>query len=620
MKRFLKYNNKVVGLALAALTLAACTDKWDDHYNDSALAGTHSGTIWDAMKQNPELSNFLMVVDSCGYDKELKGTQAFTVFAPTNANFSLAQAQSVIDLYKNEVKSGVRLSENRAIKEFLQNHIARYTYSVSNTTNDSVIMMNGKYLVLTKNDFGGKKLESSNQLYENGVLFTIAEPTEFYNNIFEYLYKDKSQQPDGLDSMYNFWYDSRYYRYELDESSSVAGDVVNGKTTYLDSVMVKYNELFYRLADINDEDSTYWMLTPTNALAKKLIDEYSPYFMYHEQIEKYDSLRWFMPRVQIAMSGLFSMTRNRALKKHLDTGSQVDSLLSVASLDYRERLYGWGHDSLHYYQYGTAEQPRDPFAAGGLFDGAEPIKCSNGVLLKTDNWNIYKTETFLRTIVVEAESASRIVNNKTSKWPSIVSVKADSKYYNKISDNRYLEIYPENASSSSPDITFLIPNVLSGVKYDIYLVTVPKDVIDSTQTDYKPCCNYISVFYKDLDGTGLERDSLNELQFKNYYDGGQYERDKYFLGNINEDYQFERHVTESGSMEKVSTKGGQDVDTICIAKGMVFPTCSWGTKSQVQLLLRNWVEIGEDDLYDRTMRIDCIIFRPQEFGDLKKDE
>jgi hypothetical protein len=90
MKRFFKYNNKVIGLAVAALTFAACADQWDDHYSDAALPGTNSGTIWQAMEQNPELSNFRRVAEACGYDKALKSSQMFSVFAPAfSAMFSI---------------------------------------------------------------------------------------------------------------------------------------------------------------------------------------------------------------------------------------------------------------------------------------------------------------------------------------------------------------------------------------------------------------------------------------------------------------------------------------------------------------------------------------------------
>ena len=40
-----KIHTKVLGLALAALTFAACADKWDDHY-ESKGEGKSDASLW----------------------------------------------------------------------------------------------------------------------------------------------------------------------------------------------------------------------------------------------------------------------------------------------------------------------------------------------------------------------------------------------------------------------------------------------------------------------------------------------------------------------------------------------------------------------------------------------
>ena len=45
-----KIYSKVIGLAVAALTLAACSDTWDDHY-DKKGEGTNDATLWQAITQ-----------------------------------------------------------------------------------------------------------------------------------------------------------------------------------------------------------------------------------------------------------------------------------------------------------------------------------------------------------------------------------------------------------------------------------------------------------------------------------------------------------------------------------------------------------------------------------------
>ena len=86
MKRYNIYN-KVLGLVLAVLTFTACSDTWDDHYS-SKNEGMNDYSLWQAISQNSNLSNFAKVVEATGYDKALKSSQVFTVFAPTNDQFS----------------------------------------------------------------------------------------------------------------------------------------------------------------------------------------------------------------------------------------------------------------------------------------------------------------------------------------------------------------------------------------------------------------------------------------------------------------------------------------------------------------------------------------------------
>jgi hypothetical protein len=534
--------------------------------------------------------------------------QAFTLFAPTNANFTEAMRDSIINVYKSQATraNGSKELRNEAIAQFIYNHLSRYKSSVTSGTDAIIKMMNGKRLLLTENSFDGKEFVKSNIKTDNGIIFYIKNPLVFKPNIYEYITKTTNRDED-MDSLNAFLSNSRFCFDEFDAESSVPGDIVDGKTQYLDSVTVLRNTILenWYNAGLNDEDSTYIMTVPTNREWDKLVKEYEQYFMYHEKVDKYDSLRWAMPRIQIVASGIFSLTSNVALRNQLNGGAPADSILSTWAYPGNERKYAWGSDTLHYYQYGTKKNPQDPFAAGGTFYNAEQVKCSNGMIMKTDKWNINKTNTFLRQIVVEAENARTIIvdDKQTQRRKNYVTVPSWSKYHNKISGNSYLEVFPYDRSISDPEVTFILPNVLSNVKYDMYMVTVPADAADSTvmAENLKPTRYYISRLYKELDGNGPERDSITNNR------DGIFDKDKYLLADLD------------GTLGK-GQGCGTDVDTICLAKGVEFPTCAWGTNSQVQLRVLNWVDYDPTNTYDRTIRIDCIILRPQEFGPLKADE
>ena len=257
----------VLGLAIAALTLTACSDEWDDHYN-SLTTGQHDGSLWDAIQTDPNLSNFASVVRACGYDKSLGSSQIFTVFAPTNSCLSAEQAQELINAYNAE-KGKVNDDDNTTVKEFLQNHMTLYNHSVSSLSNDTIVLMNGKYAFLTPDAIDGNRFLTANQHYGNGVLYTLDNQVKFFSNLFEYMIKD-----NDLDSVRSFFYNSMFYRKEFIAEESVPGGIVDGKTVYLDSVFIQQNDLFgYNFLDarINSEDSTYLMIVPTNKEWKNMV-------------------------------------------------------------------------------------------------------------------------------------------------------------------------------------------------------------------------------------------------------------------------------------------------------------------------------------------------------------
>ena len=574
MRQYKGIYNKVLGLAVAALTLVACSDTWDEHYNSSSV-DVQEGSLWQAIKQNSNLSNFASVVEACGYDKSLGSSQVFTVFAPTNDKFSASEAQSLIDAYKAE-KGRVNDNDNTTIKEFLQNHIALYNYSVSDGSNDSIVMMNGKYVPLTSTEFGGTKLLAGNQLYSNGVLFTIDGKAEYFPNVFEYVRKDSD-----LDSLYNFLYSDRFYRKEFLPEKSVAGDIVDGKTVYLDSVFRQQNDLFDReflSANLNIEDSTYWMIAPTNEVWKNLVEEYSKYYNYDDAVADRDSLVYTNPRLAIMKGAVFSRT---TLTDAMLAGDSAVSTNTYAEYTYRRSL--WGIPELHYYQYNWQ-------GGNGIFAGTQEIECSNGVVKKATAPVINKYQTFLQWIIVEAEGRGSI--RKVSKTPApsgsnvdsletIVPtprhVSSDNEFYGKVWNDGYVEFVPASPTVNH-DVTFNIPNVLSNVGYDIYLVTAP-------------------ALANDSNATAIQRLPTKMRATLGYHD--------------------KKGATEEKVLAQTVQTTPDIVNYLLLAEDFKFPVCSYGLESedfetQVSLKLETRVSATEmrNNAFTRTMNIDCILLVP----------
>lgn len=553
-------NSRMLGAVTIAVSIAACSDKWDEHYNAGA---SFKGNLWEAVSSNPELSNFSRVVEACGYDTSLGSSQMFTVFAPTNDRFTVEDADKLIASYNEQKAQNVKDNDNTTVKEFLQNHIALYNNSVSTLSDDSIVMMNGKYLPLSYNSFGGINM-SLYKTVGNGVLYTIDDKVAYSPNVFEYLDKDSD-----LDSVAMFLYS--YNKYEFQPALSVPGDIVDGKTQYLDSVTTLENRMFGELlAQLSSEDSVYWMLVPTNDVWNSLVPEYEKYFQYDKSVNKRDSLQYVNSRMALLRGTTFSRTNNTPI-------SVKDSAVSTNAViyDYRRILYGSSSDK--YYQYDK------PFSPGGIFTNVTEQQCSNGMVYKASKWQIDKTQTFFQTIRAEGENNERLdsVDQASTNAPlAIYRVASHNKFYNKLSGNSYAEISPASGAATNIKAVFNIPSVLSNIGYDIYIVTAPALAGDTLASDMErlPTKFRVRLSYNDENGRQPSKESGWTLL--------------------------------QSSLQTTPDK----VDTLKVAENIMIPYCSWGDNiaPQVKIILDTRVSNSDvrNGVFNRILRIDCIVFKP----------
>ena len=556
MKEMVKGVRKQVSLfSLITLTLstmlASCSDKWDDHYADDA---TLSGTLWSAMQQDSQLSNFCRVLQATGYDARLNSSQMFTVFAPTNDHFSQQEADALISRFQAEKQRGTRDVDNQVIRQFVQNHIALFNQSVSSLTNDSLKMMNGKYEVVTSRNFGSTSLLSSNQYYSNGVLFTIDQPETYYANVFEYL-----AQSGRTDSIYSFL--SSYNVYEFSPEESVAGDLVDGKTVYLDSVFHLNNAMLRTYGYINREDSNYMALVPSDEAWQQMFGEYMKYFNYNDLTSKRDSMVLTHTRRAIADGTVINLNSQR---------SPADSLVSTAY----EQLYRnkSNYKDPRYYVY------YHPDVEGGALSGAETTMCSNGRVSILPVWKIDKRQTFYQQIKVEAEQTSNVDTIIQAREPlSQRAVPLTNAFYGKVSENSFIEAQPLS-SVSSTSVTYTIPDQLSNIGYDIYAVFVPAIAYNENASaeDRLPCRVRFTLTYQDQEGKVQSTSMRNPV------------------GNA------------------VNYETTPDVvDSVLVASNYVFPTCALDLDDpQVTLRIQSNITSSQSSRYTRTLRLDCIILRP----------
>lgn len=536
---------KYILMAFLPLMALSCQDEWDEHYGQANPMASQE-SLWQALKGRAELSNFVRLVENVGYEYYFDGDRMFTLFVPTNDCLTEADVDSLTEVYNAQKSNRIKNNDNTVIKQVLQNHMAMYNYAAI-ASGDSVqmMMLNGKYSYLADGGVNGVKYLSSNMLYRNGVLFTVGSRLPYFANVSEYFTMD-----DELDSIASFF--SRYNVYEFDTSRSVPGEIVDGKTVYLDSVMNLKNVMFDELGYINREDSAYWIVVPTDRQWRKLYEEYKTYFNYDNRTAKRDSVENVMTHKAIVQGTVFNMNVQPSVND------------SVISTNYNKANY-------RYYKC------LRPFDEGGVFSGARSVECSNGKVFISDNWEIDKRTTFFQEVKIEAENAYYQDSIAKCKEPvGTYTVPSGNPLYGQVSGNAYVQVEPRN-TAVTPLIRFTIPNLLSNIGYDIYAVFAPAIASDTLATDTLPLKVKFSLKYNDQDGR-----QVNDIKMENP-EGGTYV------------YETTPNV----------------VDTILVARDYKIPTCSYGlSEPQVRLTVES--DRGTASKYTRILRLDCIVFKPHE--------
>lgn len=446
------------------LACYSCTnDAWDEHYGSNQNVKT-TETLWDQLLKEDTLSQFRQLLDSVHITNGNKITSAtyadmlkkqyFTVFAPVNGSFNL---DSLLSL-RNTIEGYKKLEQR-----FIMSHLSRTPHSLSPYTNKMALMMNGKYLVFRDSALSLVPLitNKSNIVAANGLIHSVSGQIPFLPNIYEMLMDDSSFLDMGK-------YLFKYQKDSLDVLASIeAGIDENGETVFVDSVLIRKNDLLKTFGYINSEDSLYRMIAPTKAGWDAAYTKVSSYFNY-AYITGSDSLKKYWTNHSL-MKDLFF---NWNLQK-----SPNDSIIST---QYSNRT-----KDLHVFY--------NPFSAGGVLAGAEQVRVSNGLMYKVNTWPLDVEDVFFTPITVEAENDKNI----SALDPLLFNRYQRQKYADSISAYGYLEVSPVK-STDKTDVTFYIPNTLSG-KYDICVVLLPK-TINSSALDLKPNKFTARVDYKTVTG------------------------------------------------------------------------------------------------------------------------
>ena len=546
------------------LALAACAD-WNDHYDaDSSLLNSQEATLWENIEHNAQLTQFAELLKKTGYDQVLGASQTYTVWAPANGTFDYSGLAA--------------LADGRLQKEFIENHIARYSFPASGAIDQRVYMLNEKLMHFGGQQgytIGGVSVDQPNVASRNGIIHTLNGRIPFMANIYEGL-DDERLQADSIASFLH-GYDVK----ELNEYRSVEGPTLNGEKTFLDSVFNERNDqLNLYSAYVNREDSNYTMIVPTNDAWSKAKAKISQYFNYLPSFE-------FMENTSTDDKKLTRIT----LKDQQYLQDSIVHLMLMRDLFYNNNYYD--NKKLNSLQTGQRLQCDSLYSttlskvytedAADLFEGAQRYDMSNGAIWLTDSLRMRPWTSWNPEIVIEAENSyyhssySRVAGEPERVY--VTPGTQNPEIAGRLSNNAYLEVQPVSMSAN-PGIVFYLPNVRS-TTYSVYIVMVPATIVSNSFKSKPNCMNFTM--------------GLANAQGKN------------------------QEISKEWTVENTFTNDTMKIDTLYLGD-VTFPMAYAGTGSYYPYLrVTSYVTSRQRDTHDRVMRIDCIILRPKELDDYLKE-
>lgn len=259
--------NRII-LMICFLTglLIACQDKWEDYYKEQQTGGDGiaalEANLLEYLKEQPEYSEFVKLLEETGVADELNRNQILTVWVPINETFPSAEVNAM------SMEDKVVLCKNHL------NYIALYHTKLED---DKLIKtLAGKNLLVKEVaedlfSIDGVELEGNEQACSNGVVHQVKEWLLPRLSVYDYLLRAGDDYSVFRDSV--LFYSDTVFK---PSQSFVMGTDSMGNTVY-DSVFVIENS-FLDQGDIRDEDEDYTLFMPSNNVLETMYREMGDYF------------------------------------------------------------------------------------------------------------------------------------------------------------------------------------------------------------------------------------------------------------------------------------------------------------------------------------------------------
>ena len=588
--------------------LTSCSD-FDD-YNKVEVdkqTVTASQTLWENINKSSNLKDFAALVKAAGFDQELNTTHCYTVWAPIDGTYDVASLRA--------------LGNEALLKQFVKNHIAEYSHGAVGNVDERVLMLNAKSYDFRGNGnykFDGINVRQPNLPSSNGLIHLIDGQAQFLPNLYEYVTDSLLSGDAGIDSLRNFFLN--YEQSYLDEAASHKGPIVDGMQTYIDSVIVTENPMWYTLNTyMTVEDSSYTFLMPTDKAWNSAYERIKPYFNYSGALK---------------VQNFNGTTATEVTGPTIDPAYWQDSLTSgylVRYLAYsnNDAYNTWIEGQPSIYGSDTLRTTLRTKLSGshdiiGQTIATEPM--SNGVARIVDSLAFRSWETFCRPLVISATSErnrARVATGNASvvrvDFPDPMKIDLAHTIGNQqIRDNYSYAWIDPTGPTTKPELNIYLHDVQS-TTYDIYCIFVPENV-DMTKRDVEVRPNRVifTLNYCDANGKLQNKEFLNETP----------ENEQDVLDCI-EQWKAENPGVSVGAPDaKTKAAFSNDVtkvDTLYVGE-FTFPVSYYGLSSQTNSYCPN-IKISSPfsvfnkallGIYAREFRIGGILLIPKEYGEYMK--
>ena len=292
----------------ASVLFPACRDnEWDERRQLSEKET--GGSLLEAIRENPECSQFYQAVVKAGYGDLLSQANNFTVFVPQNSAWQ-----------------GVDMNDETLLKNIVAYHIAYgRLLSTDPAFREPVRMVNTKVVRYSDETqtFNGSKITSADHPAGNGVYHLTDKIMELKKNVWEYI--------AGMTAYEQVNYINMLNHKEMDlEKSIQTGINAMGRPVY-DTAWINVND-FLKVVPLDNEMAELTYFVVKNEGFNLLYNKYRKFFTC-ATVAATDSLTRFNVCQDFVFNGIADITRFDTLTNAFGVKVPVKNVIVAESYD-----------------------------------------------------------------------------------------------------------------------------------------------------------------------------------------------------------------------------------------------------------------------------------------------